>query len=398
MSELISCSSTQVIDYLRRQFRTKPEWRSIPFITGDPGVGKTAVVGQATALEKLHFFGIRLLQHENCEPTGLPGMQGLDPSAQAIVEWFARLLAKDSPELMDTFPKSKGRTAEWAPFGDFFPIDPDCQCVVFLDEITQLDATQQRIVTSLVDRAGVAGRRIPQGTRFVLAGNRQTDRAGSSRLLTIIENRCTQVEMVFSVDSWMRWAVDHDIHPVVRGFADFAPREFHDFQPARNLNPTARQWEKVSNELRGPFADAPPDREHPELLVAVAGKVGKSAATKFLAFRTHYETLHGVVDQVLEHPDQVEISGGVDELSKQHAIVAAVVERLRERNGKVPDRQLSNVIRLSDRLPTILSSLLCANVFAFTPQCATRMILTPEGQAWLEKHRHTINACRRKSQ
>ena len=42
---------------------------------------------------------------------------------------------------------------------------------IFIDETTQLDLAGQKIVVSLLDKEGVAGRRIPAGARFVLAAS-----------------------------------------------------------------------------------------------------------------------------------------------------------------------------------------------------------------------------------
>ena len=102
-------------------------------LTGIPGVGKTAVVGQVCQALGIPFWTARPIQHETVEYTGLPTVSG--------------------------------DRAHWAPFEELLPVDPDWEGVIFVDEITQLDLPSQKIVASLLDKEGVAGRRIPAGAR-----------------------------------------------------------------------------------------------------------------------------------------------------------------------------------------------------------------------------------------
>jgi hypothetical protein len=326
-------------------------------VTGIPGVGKTAVVGQVCRELNIPFWACRPIQHETVEYTGLP-----------------------------TVSADK---AHWAPFEELLPTDPDWEGVIFVDEVTQLDLPSQKIVASLLDKEGVAGRRIPRGARFVLAGNRQQDRAGASRLISIIESRCRQAELLFSLEDWQHWALDEGLHQTVVSFAGFKGGAFITFDPAKTLNPLPRTWHMVSDEIQcHPNASA--SKEDPVLSGAVQGLVGPGPAAEFMAFREHFHLLHNVVDQVFDAPQAVNV--GTD-LSVQHALIGAVSQRMKERNGQMTDAQLGNVVTFGRRsLPKSLQALLCLNCVA---SGCKRFLQVRETLAWCAEHRETLEAWRK---
>ncbi|MGO9110706.1 MAG: ATP-binding protein [Thermoguttaceae bacterium] len=325
-------------------------------ITGCPGYGKTAIAKQVCDRMGMPFWTCRPIQHETVEYTGLPHVNG-------------------------------DGMAHWVPFADLLPVDPAWSGCIFVDELTQLDLAAQKIVASLLDKEGVAGRRIPAGARFILAGNRQQDRAGSSRLLSIIESRCRQVELLFSVQDWQHWAMREGLHPVVISFAAFKGGDFVSFDPAKTLNPLPRTWHNVSNELMcHPNAGA--SKDDPIILAAVRGWVGSGKAAEFMAFREHFHLLHNVVDQVFTNPDQANIGSG--DSSVQHALVGAIAQRVKERNGSMTDQHLGNTVVFGKRfLPRSLQALLVLQCVA---SGCKRFLQVDACRAWCMENKATIDA------
>ena len=358
MSDIPGMSPSQLTADLEERLLAPIKFCRPLLMTGIPGIGKTAVPRQVCDRLGVNFWPLRPIQHESVEYTGLPTID------------------------------SDGK-ARWAPFAELLPTDPDWEGVIFVDEVTQLDMSGQKIVASLLDKEGVAGRRIPAGARFLLAGNRQEDRAGAGRLISIIESRCVQKELVFSLEDWQRWAIDDGIEQMVRSFGDFKGAAFVSFDPARKLNPLGRTWHAVSDELKcHPNASA--SKEDPVILSSVQGLVGPGMAAEFMAFREHYHMLHNVVDQVFDTPSIVDI--GTD-LSVQHALIGAVTQRMKERNGSMTDVQLGNVVTFGKKcLPKSLQALLCLNCVASGCQ---RFIQVPESLAWCQENRATLNAWRK---
>ena len=300
-------------------------------VVSPPGLGKTEITYQSAEGVKLPLVELRLVQHETVDITGAIGID------------------------------QENKRADWYPFTEMFPTDPDWQGVIYLGETGQLDAAMQKVIMGMIDRGGVAGRRIPQGARFVLDGNRQQDRAGSTRLLTPIENRCISVELVFSEDCWQHWAAANGIDQVVRSYATFVgAREFvPEFNPAEEIHATPRTWAAVSDELQArPGAD--PSTDNAEIRTVIQALVGPGAVSQFMAFRQHYLLLHNVVDKVFDAPASVPLDGL--ETSAQHALIGAISARLKERNGALSKEQLMNVTVLCERLPSMtLQTLLIIN-------------------------------------
>jgi hypothetical protein len=326
-------------------------------LEGIPGVGKTAIVGQVCSELGISLWACRPIQHEPVEYTGLPTV--------------------------------KNGQAGWAPFGELLPTDPDWEGVIFIDEVTQLDLPSQKIVASLLDKEGVAGRRIPKGARFVLAGNRQQDRAGAGRLISIIESRCRRAELLFSVEDWQHWAMDNGIDQTVISFAGFKGGAFVSFDPAKGLNPLPRTWHMVSDELHC-HPNAGQSKDDPVMCCAVQGLVGPGMASEFMAFREHFHMLHNVVDQVFDTPQTVTLNS---DLSVQHALIGAVSQRMKERNGQMTDIQLGNVVTFGrNQLPKSLQALLCLNCVA---SGCKRFLQVPETVAWCVEHRDVLDSWRR---
>ena len=360
MSNILALSPGQVSEVLADMFTCDIKHYRPVFLTGIPGIGKTAVPTQTCERIGVPLWTCRPIQHETVEYTGLP-------------------------------VREDGK-AMWLPFADLLPSAPDWTGVIFVDEVTQLDNSSQKIVASLLDKEGVAGRRIPPAARFLLAGNRQQDRAGASRMLSIVERRCMQIEIVFSLDDWEKWALKADIHPIVRSFGDFDGSNFVSFDPARSVNPLPGTWHAVSDMLMA-RRNASTNKDDSAMVACVAGWVGAGPASKFMAFREHYSILESVVDQVFNSPDRVTVDPS--ELSVMHAIIGCIAEKIRMSNGKLTDRQLGNVVTLANRFPDPLSCLLLVNIHGSSPQTAGRLMSTTEGVAWLQKHATSIASARR---
>lgn len=287
-----------------------------PMITGIPGVGKTEIVRSAASEANKKIKVIRPIQHETVEFTGVP------------IAWKAE----------DGTPK-----AAWGPLEDLLPTDPEWDGVVFFDEITQLQVNEQKVIASILDKEGVAGRRVPPKCKFILAGNRTQDRAGANRMISIIESRTFQVELLFSVEAWCDWAERNHISEVLTEFARFKAGSFVSFDPSRSMNAVPRTWCKVDQALKhmGDMAD-----------IVIQGLVGNGPAAELRGFRNHYEILHGALQRIVEtgkseDPSKmVEKSGNeknVSALSVQHALTGACCQYARENPG-MPDQHLTHLL------------------------------------------------------
>jgi hypothetical protein len=319
-------SSTQLREFLCENLRMPPENYITPMIQGIPGIGKTEIVVSSCRDVSLPCKVIRPIQHESVEFTGVPTV----------------------------WTDETGTRAAWAALDDLLPREDGW--VIFLDEITQLPVNEQKVIAGLLDKEGVAGRRIGPNTKFICAGNRTQDRAGANRLISIIESRTWQVELVFSVDGWIEWAVEKGIEPFIQEFARMKGSEFVQFDASRTINALPRTWERVDRAVK--HAPAAAD-------CMTRGLVGNGMAAELKAFRQHFEILKGALVRILESgsPEkpgditQHDTKDPVQAMSVQHALLGACTHYARENPG-MSDKYLTNLMRYaSEHLDKSLAGL-----------------------------------------
>ncbi|GHT90035.1 hypothetical protein AGMMS49545_02190 [Betaproteobacteria bacterium] len=140
--------------------------------------------------------------------------------------------------------------------------------------------------------------KLKKGWRLILAGNRVTDGGVAFRLAMPLANRMLHVEAGASLDAWMHWALEHDIHWDILGFLQFRPELLSTFEDALKTKEhafaTPRSWEMTARIL-----SAHPDAT-PEVLTAlIASAIGKGVASEFMAYRALKDNLPDI-DAVLK--------------------------------------------------------------------------------------------------
>lgn len=258
--------------------------RKTTYITGAPGGGKTSVVKQAAAQMGVPFKLIHV-PTLNPEDLGVPKVDG---------EWLEFALTSRLP-------------LEGSDCAD--------EGIVILDELPQGDHAVQKTLANLLLEREVYGRKIKAGWSFAATGNREKDRAGAGRVLSHLYGRVTEIEYETSLDDFSVWALDNDVNPSVIQYVRFKPNMLHDFDPARNQNPTPRGWKDVSDYL----GVVSPARE----FETFKGIVGEGAAAEYVGFLGIYRKLPNP-DAVLMDPEGSEVP---DESSVRYAIAGALAHR-----------------------------------------------------------------------
>ena len=218
-------------------------------IWGAPGVGKSSIIRRVAEKHEVRFIDIRLAQREPVDIRGLP-VPGEDS-----VRWLV--------------------SSDW-------PRDPDSRGIIFFDELTAADRSLQVAAYELIlDRRLGDLYQLPRGWYICGAGNRVEDNAVAVAMSSALANRFMHVELREDVDSWIKWGIRSDIHPMVLGFIRFRPEMlFH--QNNENLErgwPSPRSWERVSVVLES-F-----DGEWNEIVAKmVYGLIGRATGTEFAEF------------------------------------------------------------------------------------------------------------------
>jgi hypothetical protein len=260
--------------------------RQSVFIWGGPGVGKSGVVRQVAERRSLPLRDVRALLLDPVDLRGLPYL-------------------------------SEGRS-KWAT-PDFLP--QDGAGVLFLDELNAAPPMVQASCYQLVLDRKLGEYVLPDGWSIVAAGNRDSDRAVTSRMPTPLRNRFVHLDFEVDMQEWSAWAIRAGIRPEVIAFLRFRPALLSAFDRDNNAFPSPRSWEFVSRILN---ANPKTKIEH-EL---IAGAVGTGAATEFSAFLSTFRNLPNI-DAILLNPHQEPVP---DNAAAQFAVATALAHRASDTN------------------------------------------------------------------
>jgi ATPase family associated with various cellular activities (AAA) len=270
------------------------------FIWGSPGTGKSSVVNQLAAELGIALRDIRALLLDPVDLRGLP------------------FVGKDG--------RSQWATPEFLP--------QDGEGILFLDELNAAPAMVQASCYQLVLDRKVGEYTLPEGWAIVAAGNRDSDRAATTRMPTPLRNRFVHLDFEVDVQEWSEWAIKANVRPEVIAFIRFRPELLSAFDRDANAFPSPRSWEFVSRIL-----NSRPDSSAEHELIA--GAVGTGAATEFSAFLRMFRELPNI-DSILLNPTQEPVP---ENAAAQYAVASALARC-------ASDTNFDRICLYLNRLPT----------------------------------------------
>lgn len=153
--------------------------------------------------------------------------------------------------------------------------EPDRMHIVFLDEITNALPSIQGIAFNIVlDREVNGIWQLPKNARIVAAGNDMKDSLAANKLAEPLFNRFAHVYIQTTVESWLQWASEHNIHPAIYAYIAYKKGEsLRSKYDGEKPNADPRKWEMASKML---YATG-----QPEMLRAL---VGEDITREFVRF------------------------------------------------------------------------------------------------------------------
>jgi MoxR-like ATPase len=231
------------------------------------------------------------------------------------------------------FLASDGRS-KWAT-PEFLP--QNGSGILFLDELNAAPAMVQASCYQLVLDRKLGEYTLPEGWAIIAAGNRDSDRAVTTRMPTPLRNRFVHLEFEVDVQEWSEWAIQGAIRPEVIAFLRFRPELLSAFDRDANAFPSPRSWEFVSRILDSLDSQSNPTIEHE----VIAGAVGTGAATEFSAFLRMLRELPNI-DAILLNPTQESVP---DNAAARYAVASALAHC-------ASDTNFDRICLYLDRLPT----------------------------------------------
>lgn len=296
-------------------------------VESSPGIGKTQIAAQAARCLGIGFKAIHA-----------PMMQPEDYGFPVI----------SSDRTNVTFIASKEK----------FPlVGSDCPDtgILLIDEMPQADASSQKVLANLVQEREIHGHRLKDGWMLIATGNRVSDRAGASRMLTHLRNKITTITLEPSLDDWSKWALENGVKPEVVAFIRFRPSLLNDFDANREANPTPRAWSEGVSASLGTISS---DLEYETF----SGDVGEGPAAEFVAFLKVCRKLPSP-DAILLAPTTSPLPDSHD-AATQYAICGALSSRANAQN-------FGRVMLYIARLPKEFGALFIKDVVRRCPEIQT---------------------------
>ncbi|MCS3956701.1 MoxR-like ATPase [Salinibacter ruber] len=190
-------------------------WEMPCYVSGPPGIGKSAVIRDAAQSQGIAVQELRISQLAPEDLRGLP------------------------------VPDQDDELARWFP-PEFLPDEESERGILMLDEWPSAPRTLQKLAQRLVYQRQVGKYQLPDGWHIVAAGNRPEDRAVVHEMPDPTRNRYLHFSVNSDLEAFRSWAVKNQLHRDVIGFISFRPELLFDPDAGNRAFPSPRTWEYAS--------------------------------------------------------------------------------------------------------------------------------------------------------
>lgn len=221
---------------------------------------------------------------------------------------------KDMSDIAMTIPNHASKTLE-SYVGSLFKMGSSKPKVILLDEFMKSPKLLQVIFTRLMLERTVGDTPLPEGSIVFATSNNASDGVGDS-MLAHAGNRVCIVKMEKpDADSWLLWASDNGVHPLIRAWVNMFPRCLNSYlDGGQEDNPYIFNPSKLSLSFVSPRSLAKSSvivRNRDVIgdnatMVALAGTIGASAAGDMSAFLSLERQLPKFSD-ILENPSTIKV-------------------------------------------------------------------------------------------
>jgi hypothetical protein len=267
----------------------------VVFLQGPPGVGKTAMVGQAAkrAAKELSTYALPTLESVD--------LRGLPTVVNGVTKWATPLPTR-----------GKG--------------------VLLLDEVSSAAPDVQVAAHHLVQAEPGSDMSLPVGWHLVLTGNRASDKTHYRATSAPLRNRLVMINVEPDVKQWAEWALDNNVSPTIVGFLRWRPELLvaKDI-PGEGAFPSPRSWAATSNLLNLQMNNAV-ERE------MIQGAIGEAATVEFHAYLRAARDLPNI-ESILDSPTKAPVPKKPHEL---YALATSLAQYTRE-NSKSAMKYISRL-------------------------------------------------------
>lgn len=297
MSNIVTINQTQ----LAEQIRLCTAMDQPLFTWGPPGVGKTDMMMQLAEEMGARFCDVRLSQYESIDLRGLPDVE------DKRTVWH----------VPSTLPF----------YGSKWDDGTDQPILLFLDEAMQAPPSVQGVAMQLVNEGRIGEHELLPNVRIFAASNRETDKAGTSRMLTPLANRFFHVQLEAELDPWVDWARSKGIHEALVSYVRFRQDNLNQFDEALKKNlkayATPRMWAKVGSVLRMFTDEQGALHGLDKARITISAAVGEATAAECMSFLETWQAMPNI-DNIIANPMNAPVP---DKPDMRFAVQAALAAR-----------------------------------------------------------------------
>lgn len=305
-----------------------PSQFTVPFFTGDPGVGKTAIPKQVAAEQEIPYFQTIVAQFDPGELAGLPFMGevpikrvGEDGKLHDAMETrMIRLRPSYLPDINDANQHIG---------------------IYNLDELPQAMLAGQNVMSQLTNEWRIGEHRISPGITICCTGNNPGNKAGTTAMPMHLRDRLMFINIEAHIDDFLSYAAQTNpatgearIDKKIRAFLRQYSQHLHKFELGANAYRSPRSWEKVSNILRWNI----PQESRSE---AILGQVG-SVAIEFEQW-LRVEGRMPDPDKIIADPENAPVFDNKD-ADILYLLLASLSDKAKKSN-------IGAILKYLDRLP-----------------------------------------------
>jgi len=287
-------------------------------MVGVHGIGKSQVVEQWARENDAHLEILFLAQQEISDLIGMP--RTVEKDGEVITIW--------------TTPIWLQRLNQASAAGK--------ETVLFLDEISRAPLDVRQGALQLVLERRIHQHTLPKtGTRrtmIIAADNPDNGQYQSDTLDPALLDRFLTVTVEPDVESWLKFARETNVSPIIRDFIAENPTRLH-FMPEdgglETISASPRSWVKLSDHLKN--FDNVPESAHYSI---IKGKIGTAIGSQFYQFMNTYT-------KVIKMEDIEKVAKAAWKKTKDINDTAKYVEELTENLEAVQKSEM--LLNLADK-------------------------------------------------
>jgi hypothetical protein len=240
------------------------------YISGPPGIGKSAMVAQAAKTYNMKLIDIRLSQLDSCDLNGFPTIG----DQKATYTPMAMFPLETDPLPIDENGKEM---AGW---------------FLFMDEFNAGERPTQKAAYKVSLDKMHGDHKIHNRCLIIGAGNREEDNALVEEMGSATQTRMIHLELVSTPPEWLIYANKMKFDYRVTTYLQQNPMKLNTFDPnvetQEHTFPCERTWHFVSDLLKHCEIDSP------EAKALIAGAIGSGPALEFLNWTAVFDKLPSI--------------------------------------------------------------------------------------------------------